>query len=228
MVPGPPRLYVHMSVPLPTGSVVSVNVGRTRGVQRNGKPETTAIWKSPLPGRVAARGVNLAGDEQADRTVHGGPSKAVYAYGVEDTRWWEAELGRELGPGAFGENLTIAGIDLATAVVGERWVVGSAVLAVTEPRLPCWKLGVRFGDAGFARRFTRAERSGTHLGIVEEGDVGAGDVIRVIDRPAHKVTVGDIWSIYHHDRAGAATLLEVPELSDSWRDWARRHVVAER
>jgi MOSC domain-containing protein YiiM len=212
---------------LPTGSIVSVNVGRPRRVQRNGNRETTAIWKSPVAGRIAARGVNLAGDEQADRRVHGGPSKAVYAYAREDTRWWEAELGRELGPGAFGENLTITGIDPATAVVGERWAVGSVVLAVTEPRLPCWKLGVRFGDAGFVRRFTRAERSGTYLGIVEEGDLGAGDPITVVERPAHGVTVGDIWRIYHHDRRSAAGLLEVPELSGSWRDWARRHL-AER
>jgi MOSC domain-containing protein YiiM len=168
--------------------------------------------------------VNLAGDEQADRSVHGGPSKAVYAYAAEDTRWWEAELDRELGAGAFGENLTIEGIDLPAAVVGERWAVSTAVLAVTEPRLPCWKLGLRFGDAGFVRRFTRAERPGSYLSIVGEGELGAGDEIRVLDRPAHGVTVGDIWRIYHHDRAGAASLLAVAELSPGWREWAERHV----
>ncbi|HEX6312816.1 MAG TPA: MOSC domain-containing protein [Acidimicrobiia bacterium] len=204
-------------------AVVSVNVGRARPVQRNGKPATTAIWKQPVAGRVAARGVNLAGDEQADRSVHGGPSKAVYAYASEDTAWWEQELGRELGAGAFGENLTTTGIELSSAVIGEHWQVGSAVLAVTEPRLPCWKLGVRFGDPGMVRRFTRAQRSGAYLGIVAEGDLGAGDEIRVVERPAHGATVGDIWRIYHRDRARAASLLEVAELSEGWREWARAH-----
>jgi MOSC domain-containing protein YiiM len=104
--------------PVGTGRVVSVNVGRPRAVERNGTPATTAIWKQPVTGRVAARGVNLDGDEQADRTVHGGTDKAVYAYAAEDTAWWEAELGRRLGPGAFGENLTIAGVEPSTAVVG--------------------------------------------------------------------------------------------------------------
>jgi MOSC domain-containing protein YiiM len=209
---------------LQIGSIVSVNVGRARAVERNGTPATTAIWKQPVTGRVAARGVNLAGDEQADRAVHGGPSKAVYAYRAEDTRWWEVELGRELGAGVFGENLTTAGVDLSAAVVGERWEVGSTVLAVTEPRLPCWKLGFRFGDPGFVRSFTRAERSGTYLGIAREGELGAGDEIRVVDRPAHGVTIADIWRIYHHDRASAASLLAAPELSTGWREWAEGQV----
>jgi len=207
-----------------TGRIVSVNVGQARAVDRNGTPATTAIWKHPIAGRVAARGVNLEGDEQADRSVHGGPDKALYAYAVEDTAWWEGELGRELGPGAFGENLTIRGIDPSLAVVGERWAAGSALLEVSEPRLPCWKLGLRFGDAGFVRQFTRAARSGTYLRIAQEGDLGAGDEIRVVDHPAHRVTVGDIWRIYHRDRDSASALLDVPELSAGWREWAEQHV----
>ncbi len=205
------------------GIVVSVNIGRAREIDRNGELATTAIWKAPVAGRIAARGVNLAGDEQADRAVHGGYDKAVYAYAAEDTAWWERELGHLLGPGAFGENLTVEGIDLGRAVVGQRWRVGSATLEVSEPRLPCWKLGGRMGDAGFVRRFTAAARSGTYLRIVEDGDVAAGDAIEVRAAPAHGVTVGDIWRIYHRDRRGADRLLSVPELGESWRAWAVEH-----
>ncbi len=204
---------------LPRGAVVSVNVGRARAVERDGKPASTAIWKSPVPGRVRARGVNLDGDEQADREVHGGHDKAVYAYAIEDTRWWEAELGRSIGPGGFGENLTVEGLDLVDAVIGERWTAGTAVLEASEPRLPCWKLGLRMDDPAFPRRFTRAARHGTYLRIVEAGDIGAGDDVRVVSRPEHGVTVGDIWRVYHHDRSEAGSLLEVPQLSDSWRQW---------
>jgi MOSC domain-containing protein YiiM len=206
------------------GVIVSVNVGRPRPVERDGKPATTAIWKSPVAGRVAARGVNLAGDEQADRAVHGGYDKAVYAYAIEDTRWWETEVGRDIGAGGFGENLTVEGLELVASVVGEQWQVGTAVLEVSEPRLPCWKLGVRMGDPTFPRRFTRAARPGTYLRIVEAGDVGAGDDVRVVSRPDHGFTVGDIWRVYHHDRHDAGALLEVPELGASWREWAEGRV----
>ncbi|HMF05276.1 MAG TPA: MOSC domain-containing protein [Acidimicrobiia bacterium] len=205
---------------LPRGAIVSVNVGRVRSVERDGKPATTAIWKTPVSGRVRAEGVNLDGDAQADRTVHGGYDKAVYAYAVEDIRWWESELGRSIAPGGFGENLTVEGLHLVDSVVGERWVAGTAVLEVSEPRLPCWKLGLRMGDALFPRHFTRAARPGTYLRIVEPGDVGTGDDLRVVSRPDHGLTVGDIWRVYHHDRGDVASLLETPQLSDSWREWA--------
>src|SRR3954447_23564721 len=122
-------------------TVVSVNVGKPRSITRgNGEQTTTAIWKSPVSGRVAVRGVNLEGDDQADRTVHGGPDQAVYAYAIEDTEWWESELGRELGPGAFGENLTLRGVDVTHALIGERWAVGTTVLEVSSPRIPRGKL----------------------------------------------------------------------------------------
>jgi MOSC domain-containing protein YiiM len=206
------------------GVVVSVNVGRSRVVDRDGRPATTAIWKSPVSGRVTARGVNLAGDEQADREVHGGHDKAVYAYAVEDTRWWEHELGRNIGPGGFGENLTVEGLDLTAAVIGERWRAGSTELEVSQPRLPCWKLGLRMGDPRFPQRFTRAARPGAYLRIVAEGDIGAGDDVSITSRPDHGVSVGDVWRVYHHDRSDAAMLLDVPELSDSWREWAEGRV----
>ena len=202
------------------GKVLSVNVGGVRAFEYNGRPARSAIWKSPLPGRIAARGVNLAGDDQADRQAHGGPDKAVYAYAAEDARWWDQEIGRVLAPGEFGENLTTEGIEVNTALVGERWQVGTTVLEVSEPRIPCWRLGVRMSDRTFPRRFTEALRPGAYLRIVVEGDVGAGDAIRVVQRPGHDLTVRDVFRIYTRDREEAGRLLAVPGMSEAWRRWA--------
>ena len=143
-----------------TGTVEAVNVGDPLPVEVNGQTVMTAIWKFPVEGRVPLRGVNFEGDDQADRTVHGGPDKAVYAYGAEDTEWWSAELGRTLDPGTFGENLTVRGVPVSGAVIGERWEVGSTVLEVAQPRLPCFKLGLKMGDPRFLKRFADAGRPG--------------------------------------------------------------------
>lgn len=201
------------------GKILSVNVGRVREFEYNGRPARSGIWKSPVAGRVAARGVNLDGDDQADRKVHGGPDKAVYAYAIEDIRWWEQELGRSLQPGEFGENLTTEKIDVNGALVGEHWKIGTAVLEVSEPRVPCWRLGVRMNDKMFPRRFTEALRPGAYLRIIVEGDVGAGDEIRVVDRPKHDLTIGDVFRIFSRDRDEVERLI-VPGMSESWRRWA--------
>jgi MOSC domain-containing protein YiiM len=200
--------------------LLSINVGRPRIVPRGTGTVETAIWKHPVAGPVAARGVNLDGDDQADRTVHGGPDKAIYAYAGEDTAWWEGELGRTLGPGAFGENLTVVGLDLSAMEVGQRWRVGSAALEVSQPRLPCFKLGLRFGDPRMLRRFARAGRTGTYLRIVEEGVLEAGDAIEVGPAPGHGVTVALIADAYLHDHGLAARMLEAPQLAADWRKWA--------
>jgi MOSC domain-containing protein YiiM len=209
-------------------TVVSVNVGQPRTVEAHGQTFTTAIWKSPVDGRRRVADVNVDGDRQADLRVHGGPSKSLYVYAVEDYRWWERHLGRPLAPGTFGENLTVEGVDLTAAVIGERWEVGSAVLRVTEPRIPCFKLGIRMDDRRFPARFAAAARPGTYLAIEGAGDVGAGDIIRCVDRPAHGVTIGTIERAYHHDRALARRLLDVDELSDGWREWAHAAVQVRR
>jgi MOSC domain-containing protein YiiM len=205
---------------IPIGKVLSVNVGGVREFEYNGRPARSAIWKSPVVGRIAARGVNLAGDDQADRKAHGGPDKAVYAYAVEDTRWWEKEIGRALAYGEFGENLTTEGIDVNEALVGERWRIGTVVLEVSEPRIPCWRLGVRMNDKMFTRRFTEALRPGAYFRIVVEGDVGAGDEISVLERPDHDLTIRDVFRIYNRDREEVERLLAVPQMSASWRRWA--------
>ena len=201
--------------------VLSVNVGTAREFDYGGRPARSAIWKSPVAGRIAARGVNLAGDDQADRKAHGGPDKAVYAYAVEDARWWEREIGRALAYGEFGENLTTEGIEVNDALIGERWEIGTTVVEVSEPRVPCWRLGVRMNDHLFPRRFTAALRPGPYLRIVVEGDVGAGDEIRIVERPDHDLTIRDVFRIYTRDRHEAGRLLAVPGMSESWRRWAR-------
>jgi len=160
--------------------VVSVNVGLPRVVEWQGRQVQTAIWKEPVDGRVAIRGVNVLGDGQADLRVHGGRDKAVYSYAVEDYAWWSDQVGRELGPGTFGENLTTEGIDLSAAPIGSRWRVGTTLLEIAQPRFPCFKLGIRMGDAGFVKEFEHAARFGAYLRILEEGEVGAGDEIVVV------------------------------------------------
>jgi MOSC domain-containing protein YiiM len=202
------------------GKVLSVNVGTPRQFEYNGRPAKSAIWKSPVAGRVAARGVNLAGDDQADRRAHGGPDKAIYAYAVEDARWWEHQIGRPLAYGEFGQNLTAEGIEVNEALVGERWQVGTLLLEVSEPRIPCWRLGVRMNEKMFPRRFTEAMRPGTYLRIVTEGDVGAGDDIRVVEKPNHDLTIRDVFRIYSRDRHEIERLLAVPQMSEAWRRWA--------
>src|SRR6266480_3860190 len=140
------------------GRVLSVNVGTVREFEYGGRHARRAIWKSPAVGRTAVRGVNLAGDDQADRRAHGGPDKVIYAYAVEDARWWQQQIGRSLGYGEFGENLTTEGIEVNDALVGERWQIGTTVLEVSEPRIPCWRLGARMNDKVFPRRWLRRRR----------------------------------------------------------------------
>jgi MOSC domain-containing protein YiiM len=204
------------------GRVESVNVGVPRTVEWHGRQVTSAIFKGAVAGRRALRGVNVDGDDQADRRVHGGATKSVYAYSVEDYEWWAGELGHPLEPGTFGENLTVSGIDLVAARVGERWAIGSAILRVTEPRTPCFKLGVRMGDADFVDLFAKAARPGTYLAIEGEGDVGAGDTISLVDRPAEMLTIGDVERAQHGHPELLPRLIESSELSEAWRSWATR------
>ena len=204
------------------GRIVSVNVGQPTSVEWRGRIVTSSIWKEPVSGRRWLRGVNVDGDDQADRRVHGGPTKAVYAYAEEDYAWWSNALGVTLEPGTFGENLTVTGVDLADRVVGERWRIGTALVRVTEPRIPCFKLGMRMGDAAFVERFAEAARPGTYLAIESAGDVGVGDSIELLHQPDHGVTIGSVERAYHGHPELRQRLVELDDLSDSWRHWAAR------
>jgi MOSC domain-containing protein YiiM len=201
-------------------SVLSVNVADIREVSHRGIRVKTGIWKLPVEGPLAVRGVNVEGDDQADRAVHGGVHKAVYAYAREDTDWWEAELGETLPNGAFGENLTLRGVDVTGALIGERWRIGSVLLEVSEPRFPCWKLGVRFGDPKMLKRFAAARRPGAYLRIAEEGVLEAGDTVEVLSRPGHGLTIAGFAHAYLEDREELPALL-IPEVAESWGEWVR-------
>ena len=209
-----------------TGTVEAVNVGDPLPVEVNGQTVMTAIWKFPVEGRVPLRGVNFEGDDQADRTVHGGPDKAVYAYGAEDTEWWSAELGRTLDPGTFGENLTVRGVPVSGAVIGERWEVGSTVLEVAQPRLPCFKLGLKMGDPRFLKRFADAGRPGAYLRIVEEGDIGAGDTITVVSRPEHGVTSALVSRAILREHTLLTEAAAAVELPADLREWMLERAAA--
>lgn len=205
------------------GLVDSVNVGLPREIEHGGRLITTAIWKRPTSGRSAVRGVNVVGDGQGDRKVHGGVDKAVYAYASEDYAWWEGELARELTPGTFGENITTRDIDLAAAVVGQCWTLPDLVLEVTQPRLPCFKLGIRMGDAGFPEVFKDAARFGAYLRIITEGTIGGGDSIEVSSPPSHGLTITSIGQNYPVPEPELVTrMLEIPGLPEGWRSWAER------
>jgi MOSC domain-containing protein YiiM len=202
------------------GSVLSLNLADVRTIERRGQPVQTGIWKLPASGPVYAGQEGLAGDVQSDRRVHGGADQAVYAYAREDIDWWESELGRELENGTFGENLTVTGVDAGGALVGERWKVGGALLEVSAPRIPCWKLGVKLGDPGFVKQFAKALRPGAYTRVIEKGAISAGDFVEVVERPDHEVTVRLIAEAYLSDHSLAGRILAAPQLTGGWRDWA--------
>ena len=220
--------------------LVSVNTGLPREVEWHGRVVTTAIYKAPVAGRVALRKLNLDGDRQADLTVHGGEHKAVYCYSLAHYGYWTRELpGRELPMGMFGENFTIdAGNDglLEDSVhVGDRFSVGTAEVAVTQPRLPCYKLGVRFQSDDMVKRFLASGRTGFYVAVVREGEVGAGDEIAAIAREPNAVAVSEITRLYVVKRYGEAEIsavrraLGVKELPESWKEYFRerlRHAAA--
>jgi MOSC domain-containing protein YiiM len=178
------------------GGAHLVAVSRVFEVRETDRPGyLTGIDKRPVPGPAAVGQLGVEGDEQVDRVNHGGPDKAVYAYASEDLARWSGELGRDLGPGMFGENLTTAGVDVTGAVIGERWAVGDGglLLEVTMPRTPCYKFAHKMGERRWIKRFTAAGAPGAYLRVLQPGPAAAGDRIEVQDRPAHGVSVGAIF-----------------------------------
>jgi len=211
--------------------LVSVNVGLPRQVTWRGRNTTTAIYKQPAGGRVALRQLNLDGDRQADLTVHGGEHKAVYCYPLVHYDYWRRELpGQELPMGAFGENFTTDGLLEDSVHLGDRLSVGSAEVVVTQPRLPCYKLGVRFQSDDMVKRFFESRRTGFYLAVACEGEVGAGDAIKVIARDPTGVPVSEITRLYAEKRYGDSDMtsvrraLRVAALPESWKDYFRERL----
>jgi MOSC domain-containing protein YiiM len=200
--------------------VVSVNVGLPKTVQWRDQPVTTGIFKSPVEGPVALRKHNLDGDQQADLSVHGGPTKAVYVYPIQHYTYWRGELPDvDFGWGHFGENFTVEGMDEDSICIGDEFSVGSARVVVTEPRMPCFKLGVRFGRADMPKRFLKSQRTGFYFGVVEEGEVQAGDAVELLSKHRDGLSVADVTSLYTTDRGNVALLkkaIEASALPESW------------
>ncbi len=218
-----------------TMKLVSVNTGMPREVKWHGRMVTTGIFKEPVKGRVALRRLNLDGDRQADLSVHGGEHKAVYCYSLAHYDYWKRELpGRELPMGMFGENFTLDdggdGLHEESVYLGDRFSVGTAEVAVTQPRLPCYKLGVRFGSDDMVKRFLASGRTGFYVAVLREGEVGAGDEMKVIAQEANTVAVSEITRLYVTKRFGKAEIgavrraLRVEELPESWKEYFRERM----
>jgi MOSC domain-containing protein YiiM len=209
--------------------LLSVNVGLPREVEWNGRTICTSIFKAPVSGRVRVRKLNLDGDQQSDLTVHGGVDKAVYLYPSEHYAFWRDELpNADLNWGAFGENFTAEGtLDDKAVRIGDRFRIGSAEFVVTQPRIPCFKLGIRFSRADMVKRFMHSGRNGFYFAVAEEGEVAAGDSIELIARDETGVTVADIVELYTADAAKQDLLLRVSELAalpENWRAYFRKRL----
>jgi MOSC domain-containing protein YiiM len=202
--------------------VISVNIAKTiHAGDWTGSEGRTGIDKRPVNHAVRFENNGVAGDSVIDTKVHGGYDKAVYAYALEDTLWWQEQIGKPINHGAFGENLTIQGVDINRSIIGERWRIGSTVLEVSEPRIPCRVFAGFWQRPSLIKEFTDAKRSGTYLRIITEGEIKAGDSIEMIYRPEHQITILDIFSAKAGDREKIVEISQVTELSDKYRQWAK-------
>ncbi len=208
--------------------LLSVNVGLPREIEWQGKLVRTSIFKSPVSSQVRVASLNLEGDQQSDLSVHGGVHKAVYAYPSEHYAFWRQEIpGLDLPWGAFGENLTMEGLLEEVAHIGDRLRVGSAEFVVTQPRMPCFKLGIRLSRPEIVKRFLRSGRTGFYLAVLQEGQVTAGDSIDALARDEHGVTVTDIVNLYKTDATNQDLLCrasELPALPSFWREHFRKRL----
>src|SRR6516225_7483842 len=206
--------------------VVSLNCGLPRQAQWHGRIVTTGIYKQPVVGRVALRKLNLDGDRQADLTVHGGEAKAVYCYPLAHYDYWKMELpDRPLSIGMFGENFTTEGLLESTVFLGDKFSIGSAEVVVTQPRLPCYKLGIRFQSDEMVKRFLASGRTGFYVAVTREGDVAPGDEIVSIERDPNSVPVSEVTRLYvtkrfaDEDRDSMKRMLRIAVLPDNWKNY---------
>ncbi len=206
--------------------LLSVNCGMPRQVVWNGMDVTTSIYKEPVKGRVTLRKLNLDGDRQSDLSVHGGKDKAVYCYPVAHYEYWKAQLpGRALPPGSFGENFTIDSPLQDSIHIGDRFSVGTAEVIVTQPRMPCYKLGIRFESDEMVQRFLKSGRTGFYLAVLREGEVGAGDEVSLVSPEPSAIPVSEIVRLYiakeydSEDARLARRAINVAALTDSWKEY---------
>ncbi len=204
-------------------NIVSINVGLPREVVWKGKKVVTGIFKEPVAGNLRLRALNFDGDRQADLSVHGGPEKAVYAYPAEHYDFWRSELpDMKLPWGMFGENLTTTGLDESDLNIGDQFRIGSAVVRVTQPRMPCYKLALKFGRDDILKRFLDSGLTGFYFAVLKEGEVKAGDSIELVERDSSGVTVADITRLYAFEKNNLDLLrraIKVEALPESWRGY---------
>ena len=204
-------------------NVISVNVGLPKEVEWKGKHVTTGIFKTPLSGVLSVRTLNIEGDGQADLSVHGGPTKAIYVYPSEHYEFWQTELpGTPLPWGMFGENLSTQGLIEDEVQIGDEFRIGTVRVRTTEPRMPCYKLGIRFGRDDIVKRFLASGRSGFYLSVRQEGRLQEGDSIEPLKRRSQSVTVADVTRLYTTDRENVELLRRVvalDALGESWRQY---------
>jgi len=203
-----------------SAQVISVNTGRGRPATWAGRVGRTAIDKQPCHGPVTIGRLGAGDDVQMDKEHHGGPFQAVYAYAREDLDWWTEQLGRELGNGVFGENITTAGLDVSGALMGETWRLGTAVVQIASVRVPCATFAGWMGERHWVKRFAAADRPGAYLRVLEEGVAGQGDPIEVLSRPPHSVTVAEALRAYYGDADLMRRLLAAPGLDPQWEETA--------
>jgi len=208
--------------------IISVNVGRPRLVLRNDAPVSTGIFKEPVADRVMVRTLNLDGDRQADLSVHGGPEKAVYLYPSEHYDFWKRELpDMDLPWAMFGENFTTTGLLETEVNIGDKFRVGSTELMVTQPRMPCYKLGIRFGRTDIIKRFLVSERTGFYFSVLKEGDAGAGDEFELLEKNDSGVRVVDVTRLYSSDKENVDLMrraIATEALPDSWRNYFLKRI----
>jgi MOSC domain-containing protein YiiM len=208
--------------------IISVNVGLPREVNWKGRTVSTGIFKEPVIDRVMVRSLNLHGDGQADLTVHGGLEKAVYVYPFEHYDYWRTELpDTDLTMGNFGENFTTTGLKEEDLNIGDRFQIGSVELMVTQPRMPCYKLGIRFGRADMVKRFLASRRTGFYFRVLQEGEVVAGDTLALVSRDENNITVADITQLYTREKNDPELLQRATQLEalpESWRDYFQEQV----
>jgi len=208
--------------------LISLNVGLPRVVEWNGGQVATGTFKEPVQGPVILRTLNLDGDRQADLSVHGGVSKAVYAYPSEHYEFWRRELpDLELPYGMFGENFTTEGLREDAVNIGDRFRAGTAELMVTEPRMPCYKLAIKFGRADIIKRFLQSRRTGFYFAVLKEGEVKAGDAIEPLSRDENNVAVADITRLYAFEKDDLVTLrraVKLKALPESWRQYFQKQI----
>jgi MOSC domain-containing protein YiiM len=206
--------------------IISLNTGLPREVEWHGRTVTTGIYKQPVEGRIALRTLNLDGDRQADLTVHGGPYKAVYGYPLEHYDYWNNELQTKLPMASFGENFTTRGLSEDSVRIGDRYVIGSAEIVVTQPRLPCYKLGIKFQDDGMVKRFLASNRTGFYFAVLREGEVGAGDEIKLIYKSEY-ASIANIVRLYVTKTFAAAdvallrSVFQSEAFPESWKEHFR-------